>query len=302
MARISRFWTPSPDCHARLICPFIEQKNCSFGKGDHRCRAEERSGLGRGQLPMLTLHNVAMTYPNGVMALAPTSVSIPKGRFLVLLGPSGAGKSTLLRCMNGLVTPSQGDVVADECGSIFRSGRALREHRRRTGMIFQQHHLIGRLSALQNVLMGRVAAHHFMRSILPLPRADRRIALQALDRVGLLERALDRADQLSGGQQQRVGIARAMAQRPQIVLADEPVASLDPAAGEKVLADLHRICREDGITAVVSLHQVELARRFADHIIGLASGRIVFEGSASQLGKSILDQIYLSAPPRMAAA
>jgi phosphonate transport system ATP-binding protein len=251
---------------------------------------------------MLTLHNVAMTYPNGVMALAPTSVSIPKGRFLVLLGPSGAGKSTLLRCTNGLVTPSQGDVVADDRGSIFRSGRALREHRRRTGMIFQQHHLIGRLSALQNVLMGRVAAHHFMRSMLPLPRADRRIALQALDRVGLLERALDRADQLSGGQQQRVGIARAMAQRPQIVLADEPVASLDPAAGEKVLADLHRICREDGITAVVSLHQVELARRFADHIIGLASGRIVFEGSAAQLGKAILDQIYLSAPPQMAAA
>jgi phosphonate transport system ATP-binding protein len=251
---------------------------------------------------MLTLHNVAMTYPNGVMALAPTSVSIPKGRFLVLLGPSGAGKSTLLRCMNGLVTPSQGDIIADSRGSIFQSGRSLREHRRRTGMIFQQHHLIGRLSALQNVLLGRVAAHHLVRSMLPLPRADRRIALQALDRVGLLERALDRADQLSGGQQQRVGIARAMAQRPQIVLADEPVASLDPAAGEKVLADLHRICREDGITAVVSLHQVELARRFADHVIGLASGHIVFQGSASQLGKSILDQIYLSAPPRIAAA
>ena len=251
---------------------------------------------------MLTLHNVAMTYPNGVMALAPTSVSIPKGRFLVLLGPSGAGKSTLLRCMNGLVTPSQGDIIADNRGSIFRSGRSLREHRRRTGMIFQQHHLIGRLSALQNVLLGRVAAHHLVRSMLPLPRADRRIALQALDRVGLLERALDRADQLSGGQQQRVGIARAMAQRPQIVLADEPVASLDPAAGEKVLADLHRICREDGITAVVSLHQVELARSFADHVIGLASGQIVFEGSASQLGKSILDRIYLSAPPRIAAA
>jgi phosphonate transport system ATP-binding protein len=251
---------------------------------------------------MLTLHNVAMTYPNGVMALAPTSFSIPKGRFLVLLGPSGAGKSTLLRCMNGLVTPSQGDIIADNRGSIFRSGRSLREHRRRTGMIFQQHHLIGRLSALQNVLLGRVAAHHLVRSMLPLPRADRRIALQALDRVGLLERALDRADQLSGGQQQRVGIARAMAQRPQIVLADEPVASLDPAAGEKVLADLHRICREDGITAVVSLHQVELARSFADHVIGLASGQIVFEGSASQLGKSILDRIYLSAPPRIAAA
>jgi len=250
---------------------------------------------------MLTLRNVAMTYPNGVVALAPTSFSVPKGRFVVLLGPSGAGKSTLLRCLNGLVTPTGGDVT-DHRGSIFQSNRALREHRRRTGMIFQQHHLIGRLSALQNVLLGRVAAHHLLRSLLPLPRADRRIALQALERVGLLERALDRADQLSGGQQQRVGIARAMAQRPQLVLADEPVASLDPAAGEKVLADLHRICREDGISAVVSLHQVELARRFADHIIGLANGRVVFEGAASQLDTSILDQIYRLAPPRMAAA
>src|SRR3984957_7808004 len=250
---------------------------------------------------MLTLRNVAMTYPNGVVALAPTSFSVPKGRFVVLLGPSGAGKSTLLRCLNGLVTPTGGDVT-DHRGSIFQSNRALREHRRRTGMIFQQHHLIGRLSALQNVLLGRVAAHHLLRSLLPLPRADRRIALQALERVGLLERALDRADQLSGGQQQRVGIARAMAQRPQIVLADEPVASLDPASGVKVLADLHRICREDGITTIVSLHQVELARRFADRVIGLASGRIVFEGAASKLGKTILNQIYNAVPPQMVAA
>src|SRR5580704_11680866 len=256
----------------------------------------------RSKLSMLRLLDVAVTYPNGVAAVMPTSIDVPKGQFLVLLGPSGAGKSTLLRCLNGLVKPTRGDVIVEGRGSIFQSNRALREHRRRTGMIFQQHHLIGRLSALQNVLLGRVAAHHLLRSLLPLPRADRRIALQALERVGLLERALDRADQLSGGQQQRVGIARAMAQRPQLVLADEPVASLDPAAGEKVLADLHRICREDGISAVVSLHQVELARRFADHIIGLANGRIVFEGAASQLDTSILDQIYRLAPPRMAAA
>src|ERR1700730_3657380 len=116
---------------------------------------------------MLRLHNVAMTYANGVAPAMRTSLSVPKGQFLVLLGPSGAGKSTLLRCMNGLVTPSQGDIIADHRGSIFRSGRSLREHRRRTGMIFQQHHLIGRLSALQNVLLGRVAAHHLLRSMLP---------------------------------------------------------------------------------------------------------------------------------------
>jgi phosphonate transport system ATP-binding protein len=128
------------------------------------------------------------------------------------------------------------------------------------------------------------------------------LALQSLERVGLLDRALNRADELSGGQQQRIGIARAMAQRPKIVLADEPVASLDPATGEKVLADLHRICREDGITAIVSLHQVDLARRFADRVIGLVNGRIVFEGTASQLGQTILDQIYTAAPPHMEAA
>jgi len=251
---------------------------------------------------MLRLHDVAMTFPNGVKAVLPTTLSVPKGQFFVLLGPSGAGKSTLLRCMNGLLKPTDGDVAVEGLGSIFRNSRTLREHRRRTGMIFQQHHLIGRLTALQNVMLGRISAHTALRSLFPLPRADRLLALQSLERVGLLDRALDRADELSGGQQQRIGIARAMAQRPQIVLADEPVASLDPATGEKVLADLHRICREDGITAIVSLHQTELARRFADRIVGLASGRIVFEGAASQLSQAILDQIYLAATPRMVAA
>lgn len=251
---------------------------------------------------MLQLHDVAMTYPNGMRAVLPASISVPKGQFLVLLGPSGAGKSTLLRCLNGLVKPTQGDVIVDGLGSIFRDSRTLREHRKRTGMIFQQHHLIGRLTSLQNVMLGRISAHGALRTMFPLPRADRLLALQSLERVGLLDRALDRADELSGGQQQRIGIARAMAQQPQIVLADEPVASLDPATGERVLADLHRICREDGITAIVSLHQIELARRFADRVIGLANGRIVFEGPPSQLGQTILDQIYLAAPSRMAAA
>jgi phosphonate transport system ATP-binding protein len=136
----------------------------------------------------------------------------------------------------------------------------------------------------------------------PLPRADRLLALEALDRVGLADRALNRADQLSGGQQQRVGIARAMAQKPEIVLADEPVASLDPATSVRVLEDLHRICREDGITAVVSLHQVDLARQFADHIIGLAQGRIVFDGPSEQLGSQTLDHIYATERQRLAEA
>lgn len=251
---------------------------------------------------MLSLHAVAVTYGTGVAALQSTNLGFAPGQFTVLIGASGAGKSTLLRCLNGLVRPTCGDVVATGVGPIFASRQALRAHRRRTGMIFQQHHLVGRLSALQNVLMGRLGAHGFLRSLFPLPRADRLLALSVLDRVGLLDRALDRADELSGGQQQRVGIARAMAQQPTIVLADEPVASLDPASAERVLTDLHRICREDGITAVVSLHQVDFARRFGDRIIGLNRGKAVFDGSPGQLSGRAFDEIYETDRPPVAQA
>ncbi|MAM93594.1 phosphonate ABC transporter ATP-binding protein [uncultured Parvibaculum sp.] len=240
---------------------------------------------------MLDLDNVTVRYANRVTALEKASAGFGKGQFVVLLGPSGAGKSTLLRCLNGLVRPSSGS-VRSEMGNILSGSAALRAHRQRTGMIFQQHHLIGRLTALQNVLMGRLSFHNTFRSLLPLPRADRIIGLEALDRVGLADRALQRADQLSGGQQQRVGIARALAQQPHIILADEPVASLDPATADKVLALLHRICREDGITAIVSLHQVDLARRYGDAIYGLAGGRIVFDGQACALDDVMLDTIY----------
>ncbi len=251
---------------------------------------------------MLAVSNIEVTYQNGVKALAKTSTDFERGKFIVLLGTSGAGKSTLLRCLNGLVLPSKGDVVVEGRGSIFRNGRMLREHRRSTGMVFQQHHLIGRLTALDNVLTGRLAAHGTLRTLLPLPKSDRLLALEALDRVGLADRALHRADQLSGGQQQRVGIARAIVQRPDIILADEPVASLDPETSVRVLSDLHRICREDGITTIVSLHQLELARQFADRIIGLAHGHIVFEGTSSELGSSALDKIYKVSTPELLAA
>ena len=152
----------------------------------------------------------------------------------MLLGPSGAGKSTLLRCLNGLVRPSGGDVLGDR-QSIFASRSVLRHHRQRTAMIFQQHHLIGRLTALQNVLIGRLGFHSSFQSLLPFKRVERRRALDALERVELLDRALNRADELSGGQQQRVGIARALVQSPHTILANEPVASLDPATAAQVL-------------------------------------------------------------------
>ena len=250
----------------------------------------------------MQLSNITVTYANGVQALKAVSVEIAQGSFCVLLGSSGAGKSTLLRCMNGLVQPTAGTVCDFGGVSIHMSNRRLRDHRQKTGMIFQQHHLIGRLSALQNVLLGRLSYHGSLRAMLPLPRADRIAALEALDRVGLLDRALNRADELSGGQQQRVGIARALAQKPSIILADEPVASLDPDTSVRVLSDLHRICREDGITAIVSLHQVDLAQRFADRIIGVSGGRIVSDGSPSDLPVETIERIYRNAPPERLAA
>ena len=251
---------------------------------------------------MVILNDVSVTYPNGLTALNPTSLAFEKGRFTVLLGPSGAGKSTLLRTLNGLVRPTEGQVESADLGPILASPRTIRRHRLSTGMIFQQHHLIGRLTVLANVLMGRIGIRGSRRSFLPAPKQEKLIALKALERLGLLPRALDRADMLSGGQQQRVGIARAMAQEPRVILADEPVASLDPKTAERVLSDLHRICREDGITAIVSLHQVDFARRFADRIIGLHQGHVVFDGGSGALTPGIISKIYDTPKPVAAEA
>jgi phosphonate transport system ATP-binding protein len=179
---------------------------------------------------------------------------------------------------------------------VLRRGPVLQAHRRATGMIFQQHQLIGRQSALANVLLGRIGYHPAWRTLFSLPRAERQRALECLERVGLLPKAQERVDRLSGGQQQRVGIARALAQQPRLMLADEPVASLDPTTAHRVLTQLKRIGAEDGITTVVSLHQVELARAFADRVIGLAHGRVVFDGAPQALSDAVLRSIYDHAP------
>ena len=244
--------------------------------------------------PALRTDGVEVRYPNGTQALQPTSLRFESGRFTVLLGASGAGKSTLLRCLNGLVHPTAGVVAVDGIGEL-RSAAALRQHRRRTGMVFQQHHLIGRLSVLSNVLMGRLGYHSAWATLRPWSRAEKEASLAAIDRVGLLERALDRADELSGGQQQRVGVARALVQQPRVLLADEPVASLDPATAEHLLGLMHGICRGDGLTAIVSLHQVELARRYADRIVGLKGGAVVFDGPPSALTSQAVLDLYASA-------
>lgn len=238
---------------------------------------------------------VEVTYANGTRALQRVSRSFAQGEFTVLLGSSGAGKSTLLRCLNGLVRPSAGRVLAPVVGDIA-DARALRHHRRQTGMVFQQHHLIGRLSVLENVLTGRLGYHAPLATLLPWTRRESELALTVIDRVGLLEHALKRADELSGGQQQRVGMARALVQQPRILLADEPVASLDPATAERLLALMHDICKSDGLTAVVSLHQVEFSRRFADRIIGLAGGAVIFDGTPAQLTDDVVARLYGAMP------
>ncbi len=244
--------------------------------------------------PILKVKDLSVTYPGGVVALRSTSVDLIQGEFTVLLGLSGAGKSTLLRTLNHLVQPSSGQVISGEFGPLDTRTN-LRKHRSKTAMVFQHHQLILRHTALANVLTGRLAYHSTWRSLFPLPRRDLDLALHCLGRVGLADKALMRVDQLSGGQQQRVGIARALAQEPSMILADEPVASLDPATSEKVLSLLKRICEEDGITTVVSLHQLEYAQRFADRIIGLANSHIVFDGAPRELNDGQLARIYATA-------
>jgi phosphonate transport system ATP-binding protein len=229
-------------------------------------------------MAVLRLFDAGVTYPNGTVALQPTSLEFAEGAFTILLGPSGAGKSTLLRSLNGIVPLTQGQIVSAHLG-VLRNARQWQEHRRKTGMIFQQHQLIGRLTALANVLMGRLGHHSTLRSLFPLSADEKRMALEALDRVGLLDYALRRADQLSGGQQQRVGIARALAQAPNLIL-----------------ALLHGICRQDGLSAIISLHQVELARQFADRIIGINSGHVVFDGPPERLGEDAIRRIYEGTP------
>jgi phosphonate transport system ATP-binding protein len=265
-----------------------------------RTRSPASVAAGRDALalrgPVVALRDAEVVYPGGTIALKPTSLAFKEGAFTVLLGLSGAGKSTLLRCINLLAVPLRGSIRVSGVGLVCAEGAvdpgAVRRHRGATAMIFQSHQLIGRHTALRNTLLGRVAFHGALRSFLPLPRADRLVALQCLERVGLADKALTRTDRLSGGQQQRVGIARALAQEPRLILADEPVASLDPATAEKVLSLLHRICREDGLTAIVSLHQLSYAKRFADRIIGLVDGAVAFDGPPAALTMADVAKIY----------
>lgn len=243
---------------------------------------------------MLQALNIAKRYGSAT-ALYPTTLHLEPGSFTVLLGPSGAGKSTLLRCLDLLNPVSEGSISVRGIGVVNTSAR-LRELRRKTGFIFQQHQLILRETALRNTLNGRIGFHSLFHGLLPASPADVEKAYACLARVGMEDFALVQAGSLSGGQQQRVGIARALMQQPEIMLADEPVASLDPQRAYEVMELLHGICREHGICSVVSLHQVELARRFADRILALNGGRVVFDGSADELNEGVLTRLYATSP------
>jgi phosphonate transport system ATP-binding protein len=238
----------------------------------------------------IIIKDIGKRYANGFEALKGVSAEIAAGSFTVILGPSGAGKSTLLRTINGLETATAGTI---QIGEQVVTQNNLREVRSQVGMVFQHFNLVDRLSVMTNVLTGRLSHRSWLGSLLYLfRRTDLDLAHDALIRVGLTDKAWNRADKLSGGQQQRVGIARALAQQPRVILADEPVASLDPVASEEIMGLLREICTRDGITVVVNLHQVELARRFADRIIGLNEGLVVYDGPVSGLDRITLGKIY----------
>ncbi|QKK04108.1 MAG: phosphonate ABC transporter ATP-binding protein [Pseudomonadota bacterium] len=234
-----------------------------------------------------------VVYPNGTVGIQALDLEIEPGEFVVIVGSSGAGKSTLLRAVNGLNRLTAGEVTIDAVPVPRRNGRALRELRARVGMIFQDFRLVRRMTVMSNVLIGRLAHVPGWRSMLGLwPAADREIALDALERVGIPDKAWVKASQLSGGQQQRVGIARALAQQPAIILADEPVASLDPVTTHQIMKDLVRINRELGITTLVNLHFLDLARQYGQRLIGLKQGRLVYDGSAQSVTDDDFRTIY----------
>ncbi|QLH80558.1 phosphonate ABC transporter ATP-binding protein [Halosimplex pelagicum] len=229
--------------------------------------------------------NVTKVYGDDTVALDDVSVEIPEGEFVVLLGPSGAGKSTFLRVLNGLTSPS--------AGSVEIGGRAVEGNRGEVGMVFQEHYLVENLSAYGNALTGALSRNGFLRSLAGgHDEEDKRAALDALDTVGLLDDAGQRAGSMSGGQKQRVGIARALVQQPELVLADEPVASLDPKAARDVMGYLKRAADEHDLTTITSLHQVNIAREFGDRFLGVKDGRLVFDGREDDLTMDVIDDIY----------
>ncbi|MBB6735095.1 phosphonate ABC transporter ATP-binding protein [Cohnella zeiphila] len=248
---------------------------------------------------ILQVERLSKKYSDGTAALSDVSFELEPGEFAAVIGLSGAGKSTLLRCINRLVEPTGGDVSFGGVRSAKASAHEVRLLRRQMGMIFQGYNLIQRVSVLRNVLHGRLGYVGPVRGALGLfSKQDVEEAKSILKRLGLEQQTYKRADELSGGQQQRVGIARALCQRPKLILADEPIASLDPVTAKIIMDNLHRICREDGIACIVNLHQVEVAKTYATRIIGMRKGKMVFDGRPEDLTDRMISHIYGESPDK----
>lgn len=242
---------------------------------------------------MLKIENLTKVYPNGTQALKNVSFEVKDGEFLTVIGLSGSGKSTLLRCINRLIEPTSGKIFWDDQDITALPSGELRRIRRQIGMVFQQFNLVKRSSVLTNVLSGRLGyVNAFSSSLHYFSAADHAKAMASLDQVGLADKAHVRADSLSGGQQQRVGIARALMQDPKLILADEPVASLDPVLSHSILKYLEQLNKERGITVICSLHFLDLVHRYATSAIALKDGELVFQGLPQQIDDAEFKTIY----------
>ena len=242
---------------------------------------------------MIEFQHVSKTYPNGVKGLKDVNLSIGQGEFVAIIGLSGAGKSTLIRTINRMIDITEGTLTVDGVDVMSLRGKALRRFRRKIGMIFQSFNLITRSTALKNVLTSQVPDMNFFRVLLGIFTKEQKLrALEALDKVGILDKAYTRCDQLSGGQQQRVALARTLNQNPTIILADEPVAALDPVTAHQVMSYFKRINEEMNISVLINIHHVDLALKYATRVIGIRAGELVYDGPTANVTQEILDSIY----------
>ena len=246
---------------------------------------------------LIEFKHVGKTYPNGVQGLKDVNLQIEQGEFVAIIGLSGAGKSTLIRTINRMIDATEGQVIVDGVDVMTLRGKALRRFRRKVGMIFQSFNLVMRSTALKNVLTSMVPDMNFFAVLLGLFTREQKLkALEALDKVGILDKAYTRCDQLSGGQQQRVALARTLNQSPSIILADEPVAALDPVTAHQVMADFKRINTDMNISILINIHHVDLALGYASRVIGIRAGEIVYDGPTESVSQEVLDAIYNGAP------
>ena len=242
---------------------------------------------------LIEFKNVSKTYPNGVKGLKNVNLTIDQGEFVAIIGLSGAGKSTLIRTINRMIDITDGQLIVDGVDVMTLHGKAMRRFRRKIGMIFQSFNLVTRSTAIKNVLTSMVPDMGFFKVLFGIFSKEQKMkALEALDKVGILDKAYTRCDQLSGGQQQRVALARTLNQSPSIILADEPVAALDPVTAHQVMADFQRINKELNISVLINIHHVDLALKYASRVIGIRAGEIVYDGPTGGVTQDVLDYIY----------